>query len=99
MAKIKQLFPNWKIPAPDEVDGHILKAIVQSAGSLGEKVPELQKGLPFNEGMQKVEVPQQLRDLLHVMLVVNVGKRPSALSLLASKEFQAFDNLTCWRAI
>ena len=99
MAKTKQLFPNWKIPTPDEVDGDVLKAIVQSARSLGKKVPELQKVLPFNEEMQKVEMPQQLQGLLHFMLVVNVVERPSALSVLASKEFQAFENLACGHAI
>lgn len=95
MAKIKQLFPHWKIPTPDEVDGRILKAIVRWAKSLGEEVPELQQILPFNEEIQKVDMPQQLWDLLHFMLVVDMVERPSALSVLASKEFQAFENVAC----
>lgn len=91
MAKIKRLFPHWNIPTPDEVEGHSLKAAVDSAKCFSEEVPDLQAILPFDEEIQKVEIPQQLRDLLRFMLVPNPVKRPSALSVLASREFRAFE--------
>lgn len=91
MAKIKRLFPHWNIPTPDEVEGHSLKAAVDSAKCFSEEVPDLQAILPFDEEIQKVEMPQQLRDLLRFMLVPNPVKRPSALSVLASREFRAFE--------
>jgi hypothetical protein len=43
--------------------------------------------------MQKIEMPQQLRDLLGLMLVTNPDKRPSASAVLASNEFRAFGEL------
>jgi len=91
MAKIKRLFPHWDIPTPDEVNGHVLKAAVETAKGLGEEVPELQAIVPFDE-IRKVEIPLQLRDLLHLMLVPDPVKRPSALSVLASREFRAFED-------
>ena len=91
MAKIKQLFPHWNVPTPGEDSGHILKTAVKSAGSLRVKVPELQAILPFEEETKKVEMPQQLRDLLRFMLVPDLARRPSASSVLASRELQAFE--------
>lgn len=91
MAKIKRLFPDWNIPDPGEVEGHSLKAAVKSARRMSEE--ELQDILPFDEEIRKVELPQHLRDLLRLMLVVNPDQRPSASSVLASAEFQAFEQL------
>jgi serine/threonine protein kinase len=93
MAKIKRLFPHWNLPSSDEVKGHTLKAAVDSAGSLSKEVLGLQEIVPFDEETKKVEMPQQLRDLLRLMLVPNPVKRPSASSVLASTEFRAFENL------
>lgn len=47
----------------------------------------------FEEEAQKVDMPEQLRQLLHFMLVVNPVERPSASDVLASKEFLAFQSL------
>lgn len=93
MAKIKRLFTHWSIPTPNEVEGHSLKAAVNSAKSLSEETSELQAILPLDEETQKVEMPQQLRDLLRFMLIPNPAKRPSASSVMASTEFQAFEML------
>ncbi|OQE00361.1 hypothetical protein PENVUL_c053G04969, partial [Penicillium vulpinum] len=93
MAKIKRLFPNWKIPTPDEVNGHFLKASLNIAVNLGKCVPELQAILPFDKETKTMEMPNQLRDLLRFMLVHDPGKRPSASSVLASRELRAFENL------
>lgn len=93
MAKIKRLFPSWNIPTSDEVEGHRLKAAVQSARRMSEEEPALQIIRPFEEETQKVEMPQQLKDLLGLMLEVNPEKRLSASSVLTSNEFREFDNL------
>jgi hypothetical protein len=42
MAKIKRLFPNWKIPTPNEVEGDVLKAAVNSARHMSREEPALQ---------------------------------------------------------
>lgn len=93
MAKIKRLFPDWNIPTPEEVTGHSLKAAVDSAGALSKEVPGLKAILPFDEETEKVEMPQQLKDLLRFMFVLDPIKRPSASSVLASRELQDFENL------
>ncbi|KAE8353223.1 hypothetical protein BDV28DRAFT_157211 [Aspergillus coremiiformis] len=90
MAKIKQLFPHWSIPTPNKVEKHSLEAAVDAAKSLS-KEPDLQGILPFDKEIQKVEMPQQLRDLLRFMLVVNPVERPSPSSVLASREFRSFE--------
>ncbi|KAB8215211.1 hypothetical protein BDV33DRAFT_195434 [Aspergillus novoparasiticus] len=93
MAKIKRLFPHWRIPTPNEVTRAILKAAVKSASYFSKAVPELQVNLPFDQEIQKVEMPQQLSDLLRFMLVVNPVDRPSPSSVLASREFRSFEKL------
>lgn len=93
MAKIKRLFPYWNIPTPEEVKGHSLKAAVDSADALSKEVPDLQAISPFHEETGKVEMPQQLKDLLRFMFVLDPTKRPSASSVLASRELQEFENL------
>ncbi|PYH46601.1 uncharacterized protein BP01DRAFT_338092 [Aspergillus saccharolyticus JOP 1030-1] len=94
MAKIKRLFPHWIIPTPDEVDDCVLKAVVEGAISCSRDVPDLQAILPFEEETEKVEMPQQLRDLLRLMLVVSPFERPSAAFVLSSKEFGSFEKIT-----
>ena len=68
MAKIKRLFPNWDIPTPDEVEQDSLKVTVNSARRMSREEPDLQVILPLEKEMQKVEMPQQLRNLLRLML-------------------------------
>ncbi|KAJ5382424.1 hypothetical protein N7517_000335 [Penicillium concentricum] len=94
MAKVKRLFPDWNIPIADEVDGHFLKACVNIAKTLSETKPELQAILPFDEEIKTVEMPDQLRDLFRFMLIHDPVKRPSASSVLKSRELRAFENLT-----
>ncbi|KAB8270697.1 kinase-like domain-containing protein, partial [Aspergillus minisclerotigenes] len=93
MAKIKRLFPHWRIPTPNEVTRYALEAAVKSANYFSKDMPELQVILPFDKEIQKVEIPQQLRDLLRFMLVVNPVDRPSPSSVLASREFRSFEKL------
>ncbi|KAK2764424.1 hypothetical protein FQN54_009118 [Arachnomyces sp. PD_36] len=96
MAKIKRLFPHWDIPTPDKVEGDSLKAAVDSAKRFSKQESELQDILdilPFDEETQKVEIPMQLRELLRFMLVPNPVKRPSASSVMISREFRAFQKL------
>lgn len=97
MVKIKRLFPNWNIPTPDEVEGDALKAAVNSARRMSREEPDLQAILPLTEETRGVEMPQQLRDLLRFMLVADPSERPSASSVLASREFGRFK--ARWRMI
>lgn len=92
MAKIKRLFPQWEIPTLEMVKSDTRKAVVDSVQSLSKEVPALQAILPFDEETKKVDIPQQLRDLLRFILVPNPKKRPSASSVLASKEFRDFEH-------
>lgn len=93
MAKIKRLFPDWELPTPNEVNGPVLQAAVKAARRMSQEEALMQAILPFQEEMQKVEMPQQLRDLLGLMLVTNPDKRPSASAVLASTEFRAFEKV------
>ena len=93
MAKIKRLFPNWKIPRPDEVEGHVLQAAVKHAMAYYDEASELPASRPWDEETHQVQMPQELRDLLHYMMVVDPVQRPSAASILASEELRAFKQL------
>jgi hypothetical protein len=90
MAKIKRLFPDWELPMPDEVKSHALKASVKAARRMSQEELPVKEILPIQEELQKMEMPQQLRDILGLMLATNPDKRPSASAVLASNEFRAF---------
>ena len=89
-AKIKRLFPHWRIPTPSEVEGGELKIAVEHAVNMSKEVPELLDILPLEQMMQAIEMPQGLRDLLRLMMVVDPSARPSASSVLASRDFRGF---------
>jgi serine/threonine protein kinase len=93
MAKIRRLFPDWELPMPDEVEKPILQVAVRIARRISQEELPVKEILPIQEEMQKIEMPQQLRDLLGLMLVTNPDKRPSASAVLASNEFRAFGEL------
>jgi serine/threonine protein kinase len=90
MAKIKRLFPHWHIPTPDEVEVDELKIAVQHAVNMSKEVPELLDILPLEQIMQAIEMPQELKNLLCLMMVVDPSARPSASSILASRDFRVF---------
>jgi serine/threonine protein kinase len=92
MAKIKRLFPYWEIYTLEMAKGSILETAATSAQSLSKEVPALQEISPFDEETKKVNMPQQLRDLLRFILVPDPKKRPSASSVLASREFRDFEH-------
>ncbi|RAL00462.1 uncharacterized protein BO80DRAFT_425626, partial [Aspergillus ibericus CBS 121593] len=93
MAKIKRLFPHWETPGSDTIDDPLLKAALDSAHRLGEGAPELQAILGLDAELQRVGIPEQLRDLLRFMLVVDPVQRPSAFSVLTSKELKALEKV------
>lgn len=93
MAKLRRLFPGWHIPAPEQVGRPTLKSAVESAVLLSEDEEGPQWITPFAEETQRLEMPDQLRDLLRLMLVVDPRQRPSASAVLESKEFKAFQML------
>lgn len=90
MAKIKRLFPHWRIPTPDEVEVDELKIAAEHAVNMSKEVPELLDILPLKQMIQAIEMPQALRDLLRLMMVVDPSARPSASSVLASRDFRGF---------
>ncbi|KXG53972.1 uncharacterized protein PGRI_010220 [Penicillium griseofulvum] len=92
MAKIQRVFPHWEIPSPEMIEDVILKTVVNSARSFSQEVPELQAILPFDKETKTVEIPQELTDLLRFILVPDLKTRPSASSVLASREFQRFED-------
>lgn len=94
MAKIKRLFPDWEIKTREEVIDPVLLGQARSARRISQyDEPAIRAISPIQEEMQKVEMPQQLRDLLILMLVTNPNKRPSASTVLASNEFRAFEKV------
>lgn len=93
MAKLRRLFPEWHIPTPEQVQRPTLKSAVESAVLLSEDEDGPRWIAPFAEETEKFEMPDQLRDLLRLMLVVDSRQRPSASAVLESKEFKAFQML------
>jgi len=93
MAKIKRLFPNWSLPPPEEVPREVLRTAIRIARRISREEPEMQNILALEEETQKVEMPQQLRDLLGLMLVVDPSVRPSASDVLTSNEFRELEKL------
>ncbi|PYI04707.1 hypothetical protein BO78DRAFT_420453 [Aspergillus sclerotiicarbonarius CBS 121057] len=65
--------------------------VLLSALCFSKDIPELQTNLPFEEEIWKVEIPQQLRDLLRSMLVINPSK-----GLLPWKETLIRSRLSDW---
>ena len=92
MAKLLRLFPRWEFPSPDEFERPSLKASVKSASRIKE-MEEMQHISSLEEEMTKLEIPQELRDLLRLMLVTDPSKRPSASFVLASAEFRALEKI------
>ena len=90
MAKIKQLFPDWELPVPDEANASVPHLQAEIASQLSREEPPMQAMLPFQKETEKVEMLQQPRDLLSFMLVTDPNERPSASAVLASYEFRAF---------
>lgn len=93
MAKFMRLFPDWEVPAPDKIERETLKVALASARRLSQEVDELKAISPLEEELKKVKMPQELRDLLRLMFITDPNKRPSASSVLASEELQAFKKL------
>ena len=97
IVKLKRLFPEWRIPLPVVITNEALKSTITTAFAM-YKTPKpeeelLQRILPFDEEIGKMEMPQEPRSLLRIMLVTDPQKRPSASSVLASAEYQAFAKL------
>jgi hypothetical protein len=49
--------------------------------------------LAFDEELQEVGMPRQLKDILRIMLVVYPFKKPSAASVLVSREVRELEKL------
>lgn len=92
IAKLKRFFPDWEIPTPEEVERPTIQAAVKAARYMSPEEDPILAISPLQKGMQKVEVPQQLRDL-GLMFINNPEKWPSTSSVLASAEFQTFEKL------
>ena len=93
MAKIKRLFPGWKVPTADEVKTHTLKAHVDISIRLSEEERIPRAISPFDIETRKFRIPEELRNILRLMMVVTPSERPSASLVLALKEFQAIQSI------
>ncbi|OJD27702.1 hypothetical protein ACJ73_00912 [Blastomyces percursus] len=60
---------------------NLAKALIDDPPSALEKISVLE------DELRKVDMPIELMNLLHFMLIVNSDERPSAVHVLASKEF------------
>lgn len=84
MAKIKWLFPAWKVPCEDQdqLESESIKSTVKAAVSLSERAPEMQVIEPLGLQVEKLGLPRGLQDFLGMMLEVNPEERVSAASIL-----------------
>lgn len=81
-AKLKRLFPDWELLPRRAVD----KDVLQGARYMSLLMnPPMQTTLPIHEELQKVEMPQDLRDALELILVIDPGK-PSMPTILPLRE-------------
>ncbi|OJD12621.1 hypothetical protein ACJ73_09319 [Blastomyces percursus] len=89
IAKLMRLFPSWTVPPLDndvrQCEFNLAKALIDDPPSALEKISVLQ------DELRKVDMPIELMNLLHFMLIVNSDERPSAFHVLASKEFLALE--------
>ncbi|RMZ72487.1 CMGC kinase [Pyrenophora seminiperda CCB06] len=90
LAKLRQLFPEWKLPHHDEVEDAELKVWLKYS-ELFNEMSDMPRMSTFPEELRKVGIAQQLEDLLLFMLVVHPKERPTASSVLQSEQFQAFE--------
>ncbi|KAI0896252.1 kinase-like domain-containing protein [Annulohypoxylon nitens] len=88
LMKMKQLFlDQTDFPTDDPnqlVDLKIVREFIES------QTP-LRIICPFEEEAKRLGLPEAITDILRLMLVVDVGNRPSASSILESAEFQALE--------
>lgn len=92
MTRIMQLFPNWKLPTLATIKRETLRVVLESVLKLKE-LEVFNVILPWREELNKMERPQELRELICLMLVTSPEKGFSASSILASEELKAFKNL------
>ncbi|KAG5305526.1 hypothetical protein I7I50_05961 [Histoplasma capsulatum G186AR] len=89
IAKLMRLFPSWTIPSLDndvhQCEFNVAKALIDNPPSALEQISVLE------DELQKMNMPIQLMNLLHFMLIVNSDKRPSAIHVLTSNEFLALE--------
>lgn len=97
MVKIKSLFPNWDLPNLDGIPTHMrlhrkVKLVRQSAECDKDARPPGMVS-SFDQEVQEVGMPEELKKLLRFMLVPNAAERPLASTVLASQELRAFEDL------
>lgn len=92
MGKLKRLFPQWKLPRLDQVEGDVFKTALRICDRVSQEEAPMLEISPLQQEMLKTEMPQQLRELLSFMFVTDPEARPSAADVLESNEFQAFEN-------
>lgn len=86
MVQLRRLFPRSHIPTSEQVERPTLRSAVESAVLLSEDEQGPQWIAPLAEETQKVQIPDQLSDLLRLMLIVDPHRRPTASGVLESKE-------------
>lgn len=82
-----RLFPGWTGP-PNEDE--VCQCEFNMAKELSESFePALEEISSLEDEMHKMGILPELKDLLCYMFIVNPDQRPSAVEVLASKEFRA----------
>ena len=87
IAKLMRLFPGWTGPSDED---EVRQCEFKLAKRLSESLePALEEISFLEDKMQKMSILPELKDLLRCMLIVDPDQRPSAVEVLASKEFRA----------
>ncbi len=92
MAKIQRLFPDWELPSPDKVDDvYYLRTIFNITERMNREELPMQAILPLQEELQTVEMLEELRTLISLMLITDPDERPFAAAVLALNEYRALE--------
>ncbi|OOF91832.1 hypothetical protein ASPCADRAFT_133908 [Aspergillus carbonarius ITEM 5010] len=91
MAKLKRLFPEWNIPAPEGVVDAEYRSKLYAARGFCQEIEQLM-GISSVEGeLRRMGVPKEVRDVVRLMMVLDPGERPLAREVLESKEMRALE--------
>lgn len=88
MAKIMRLFLGWEISTPDKLERETLRVALNTAVKIKEE-EDFNAISPLEEELKKVEMPQELRDLVRFMFITG-PPRVTSKHITAISTFVAF---------
>ena len=91
MAKLKRLFPEWNIPAPEGVVDAEYRSKLYAARGFCQEIEQLMGMSSVEEELRRMGVPKEVRDVVRLMMVLDPGERPLAREVLESKEMRALE--------